>query len=139
MIVIKNNQKETVMMTLRQFSAEPSTISTITSWNLADLSKAQGKQELFTHQSPQKLKILREYALIESAISSNRIEGINVDQSRINTLILGKPLLKDRDEEEVRGYRDALRFVYEKAGFVECLGRGPGAIWQKKGNTLKKR
>jgi hypothetical protein len=43
------------MMTLRQFSAEPSTIPTITSWYLADLSKAQGKQELFTHQLPQKL------------------------------------------------------------------------------------
>ena len=95
------------MMTLRQFSVEPPTISTITSWYLADLSKAQGKQELFTHQLPQKLKILREHALIESAISSNCIEGVNVDQFRINTLILEKPLLKDRDEEEVRGYRDA--------------------------------
>ncbi|MBW1902918.1 MAG: hypothetical protein JRJ20_15020 [Deltaproteobacteria bacterium] len=84
------------MMTLRQFSAEPSTIPTITSWYLVDLSKAQGEQELFTHKSPQKLKILREHALIESAISSNRIEGINVDQSRINTLILGKPFLKNR-------------------------------------------
>ena len=105
------------MMTLRQFSAEPSTIPTIASWYLADLSKAQGKQELFTHQSPQKLKLLREHALIESAISSNRIEGINVDQSRINTLILGNPVLKGRDEEEIRGYRDALR---------------------KRGNTLKK-
>jgi Fic family protein len=89
------------MMTLRKFSAEPSTIPSITSWYLADLSKAQGKQELFTHQSPQKLKILREHALIESAVSSNRIEGINVDQSRIDTLILGNPLLKDRDEEEI--------------------------------------
>ncbi len=57
------------MMTLRQFSAEPSTIPTITSWYLADLSKAQSKQELFTHQSPQKLKILCEQALIESVIS----------------------------------------------------------------------
>ena len=75
------------MMTLRQFSAEPSTIPTITSWYMADLSKAQGKQELFTHQSPQKLRILREHALIESAVSSNRIEGINVDQSRIDTLL----------------------------------------------------
>ncbi len=84
------------MMTLRQFSAEPSTIPTITSWYLADLSKAQGKQELFTHQSPQKLKIFREHALIERAISSNRIEDINVDRSRINTLILGKPFLKNR-------------------------------------------
>ena len=71
--------------------------------------KAQGKQKLFTHQSPQKLKLLREHALIESAISSNRIEGINVDQSRINTLILGNSVLKDRD---------------------------PGAVWRKRGNTL---
>jgi len=77
-------------------------------WYIADLSKAQGKQELFTHQSPQKLKILREHALIESAVSSNRIEGVNVDQSRIRTIVFGKTLLKDRDEEEVRGYRDAL-------------------------------
>ncbi|MBU4490923.1 MAG: hypothetical protein KKD69_00475 [Euryarchaeota archaeon] len=99
------------MMTLRQFSAEPSTIPTITSWYLADLSKAQSKQELFTHQSPPKLKILREHALIESAISSNRIEGINVEQSRIRTVVFGKTLLKDRDEEEVRGYRDALQLI----------------------------
>ena len=106
------------MMTLRKFSAEPSTIPSITSWYLADLSKAQGKQELFTHQSPQKLKILHEHALIESAVSSNRIEGINVDQSRIDTLILGNPLLKDRDEEEIRGYRDALRLIHEKAGEI---------------------
>ena len=60
-------------------------------------------------------KILREHALIESAISSNRIEGINVDQSRINTLILGKPFLKDRNEEEVWGYCDALCLIHEKA------------------------
>ena len=33
------------MMTLRQFSAESSTIPAITSWYLADLSKAQGKHE----------------------------------------------------------------------------------------------
>ncbi|MEA3428924.1 MAG: hypothetical protein U9Q84_06920 [Thermodesulfobacteriota bacterium] len=25
----------------------------------------------------------------------------------------------------------------QKAGFVECLGRGPGAIWQKKPNVIK--
>ena len=34
------------MMTLRQFSAEPSTIPTIASWYIADLSRAQGNQEL---------------------------------------------------------------------------------------------
>ena len=63
-----------------------------------------GKQELFTRQSPQRLKVLREHALIESAVSSNRIEGVEVDQSRVTTLMFGRPVLRDRDEEDVRGY-----------------------------------
>lgn len=87
---------------------------TRTAWYLADLGEARGKQELFTRQSPQKLKLLREHALIESAVSSNRIEGVEVDKSRIGTLMFGKPTLRDRDEEEVRGYRDALKLVHEK-------------------------
>jgi Fic family protein len=101
------------MMTLRQLAAEPPTLPTRTTWYLTDLAEARGKQELFTRQSPQKLKVLREHALIESAISSNRIEGVEVDQSRVATLIFGKPALRDRDEEEVRGYRDALKLIHE--------------------------
>jgi len=101
------------MMTLRQLAAEPPALPTRTAWYLSDLSEARGKQELFTRQSPQKLKVLHEHALIESAISSNRIEGVEVDQSRVATLIFGKPSLRDRDEEEVRGYRDALRLIHE--------------------------
>src|SRR2546426_3277574 len=99
------------MMTLRQLAAEPPT--TRTTWYLADLGEARGKQEMFTRQSPQKLKVLREHALIESAISSNRIEGVEVDKSRVGTLIFGRPALRDRDEEEVRGYRDALKLIHE--------------------------
>ncbi len=102
------------MMTLRQFAAEPATIPTRTVWYLAELGEARGKQELFTCQSPQKLKALREHAIIESAISSNRIEGVEVDKARIGTLMFGKPALRDRDEEEVRGYRDALKLVHER-------------------------
>ncbi|MCX6917153.1 MAG: Fic family protein [Verrucomicrobia bacterium] len=101
------------MMTLRQFAAEPATIPTRASWYLADLAEAKGKYELYTRQSPQKLKVLREHALIESAVSSNRIEGVEVDQSRVATLMFGKPALRDRDEEEVRGYRDALKLIHE--------------------------
>jgi hypothetical protein len=58
------------MMTLRQFKSKPETISATASWYLADLGEARGKQELFTRQSPQKLKVLRENAMIESAVSS---------------------------------------------------------------------
>ena len=70
------------MMTLRQLADEPATLPTRTTWYLTDLAEARGKQELFIRQSPQRLKVLREHALIESAISSNRIEGVEVDKSR---------------------------------------------------------
>src|SRR3974377_738104 len=103
------------MMTLKQFSAKPETIPASTSWYIADLAEARGKQELFTRQAPQRLKVLREHALIESAVSSNRIEGVEVDQSRVGTLMFGKPALRDRDEEEVRGYRDALKLINDPA------------------------
>jgi Fic family protein len=33
--------------------------------------------------------------------------------------------------------RRVLRYL-QKAGRVTCLGRGPGAPWRRKGNTLKK-
>lgn len=101
-------------MTLKQFSSKPETIPIVTSGYLADLGEARGKQELFTKQSPQKLKVLREHALIESAVSSTRIEGVTVDQARVRTIVLGKSHLQDRDEEEVRGYRDALKLIHEQ-------------------------
>jgi len=102
------------MMTLRQFASRPDAVPTTTSWYLADLGRAQGMQELFTRQSPQKLKTLRDCAMIESTVSSNRIEGVEVDPTRIGTLVFGRPALRDRNEEELRGYRDALRRIHEK-------------------------
>ncbi len=125
------------MMTLHQLAAEPLTLPMQTAWYLTDLAEARGKQELFTRQSPQKLKILREHALIESAVSSNRIEGVEVDQSRITTLLFGKSALRDRDEEEVRGYRDALKLVHEsgaklpvsEATITTLHKLSRGAIW----------
>jgi Fic family protein len=111
------------MMTLQQFASKPETIPASTSWYLADLGEARGKQELFTKQSPQKLKVLREHALIESAVSSNRIEGVTVDQARVATVIFGKSLLRDRDEEEVRGYRDALKLIHEQGAKLRISER----------------
>jgi Fic family protein len=57
---------------------------------------------------------LREHALIESAISSNRIEGVEVEPKRIGTIVFGRAALRDRDEEEVRGYRKALDLIHTK-------------------------
>ena len=81
-------------------------------WYLSDIGRAQGLQELFTRQSPQRLKVLREHAIAQSAVSSNRIEGVEIDKARVGTVIFGHPALKDRDEEEVAGYRDALNLIH---------------------------
>ena len=76
------------MTTLKFFSAQNISVPANTSWYLADLGEFRGKQELYTQQSPQRLKTLREHALIESAVSSNRIEGVSVGPSRVRAVLV---------------------------------------------------
>lgn len=83
-------------------------------WLIASISEYKGKQELYTRQSPQVLKTLLEIALIESAESSNRIEGVTVDKDRLKPLVIGHSKPRDRSEEEVAGYRKALDFIHKK-------------------------
>lgn len=104
------------MKTFNIFERGLDHLPSVTGWYLADLGEARGKQELFTRQSPQKLKVLRQHALVESAVSSNRIEGVEISLSRIDDVVRGKTRLRDRDEEEVRGYRDALELIHERGG-----------------------
>ena len=107
------------MKTLALFSDSKLPIPAATAWYLDSLGQFRGKQELYTRQSPQKLRILREHAIIESAVSSNRIEGVSVDPSRVqNVLIASKPLFRDRDEEEIRGYRDALAWIHDHSSEI---------------------
>jgi len=97
---------------LRDFSVPMST-----AWLFNDIAEAKGKQELYTRQSPQMLKALREMALIQSAESSNRIEGVTVAAERLRPLVLGNSVPRDRSEQEVQGYRRALNEIhteYEK-------------------------
>ena len=100
------------MHTLKILSRKPASIPSTTAWYLADILEARGMQNLYIKQSPHILKALREHALIESAVSSNRIEGVEIEQSRIGTVIFGKPHLRDRNEEELRGYREALDLIH---------------------------
>jgi Fic family protein len=100
------------MTTLARLARNLADIPVVTVWYLTDLAEAKGRQQLFTHQSPQRLKVLREHAMIESAVASNRIEGVEIDPARVREVVLGKPVPRDRNEEEVRGYRDALRLIH---------------------------
>ncbi|MDX9792372.1 MAG: Fic family protein [Kiritimatiellia bacterium] len=102
------------MNTLQLIQRQALNIPMTASWYLTDIGRAQGLQDLFTRQAPQRLKVLREYAIAQSAVSSNRIEGVEIDKSRIGTVVFGHPALKDRDEEEVAGYRDALNLIHKR-------------------------
>ena len=50
-------------MTQRSFAAGLETSPAVSARYLADLDRAQGRQEIFKHQSPQRLNVLREHAL----------------------------------------------------------------------------
>lgn len=107
------------MKTLALFSGPKVSIPVTTAWYLSSIERFHGKQEFYTRQSPQRLQVLREHAVIESAVSSNRIEGVAIETSRVQSvLIAAKPLLRDRDEEEVRGYRDALAWIHEQSSGI---------------------
>lgn len=101
------------MKTLEKWSRSAPDLPLVTVWELNELAEYRGKQELFTHQSPQRLKALREHAIIESSVASNRIEGVEVAPSRVKDVVLGHGALSDRNEVEVRGYQTCLRRIHE--------------------------
>jgi Fic family protein len=86
-----------------------------TAWLLAEIAQARGRQDLFTRQSPQTLKALREMALVQSVESSNRIEGVEVAPERLRPLVLGRARPADRSEAELQGYREALKLIHTDA------------------------
>jgi len=83
-----------------------------TIWLLEALAECKGRQALHERQSPQILKALRELALVESAESSNRIEGVTVEGDRLRPLVLGHAHPRDCSEEEIVGYRRALAWIH---------------------------
>jgi len=81
-------------------------------WLMETLAESKGRQQLYKNQSPQLLESLREMALIESAESSNRIEGVTVERNRLRPLVIGNTRPRDRSEEEIVGYRMALNWIH---------------------------
>src|SRR5437667_10999477 len=86
-----------------------------TVWLMSDIAEAKGRQDLYTKQARQILKALREMAMVESVESSNRIEGVTVAPDRLRPLVLGNTRPKDRSEEEIQGYRNALQRIHTGA------------------------
>lgn len=77
-----------------------------------NLGEFRGRQVLYREQSPEVLETLRRVAMVQSAESSNRIEGITVAADRIEPLVRKKVRPRDRSEQEVAGYRDVLATIH---------------------------
>lgn len=77
------------------------------------IAEAKGQESLHKKQVPQALETLRQVAMIQSTESSNRIEGVYADHSRIVALVQEKTAPRNRDESEIAGYRKVLATVHE--------------------------
>ena len=80
---------------------------------VAAIYKEAGKQEMYLKQRPEELEKLVENAKIQSTEASNAIEGIVTTDTRIRQLALKKTTPKNRDEQEIAGYRDVLGIIHE--------------------------
>ena len=75
--------------------------------------KEAGKQELYLRQKPEALEKLVEIAKVQSTEASNAIEGIVTTDTRIRQLVEQKTTPRNRNEQEIAGYRDVLEIIHE--------------------------
>lgn len=80
---------------------------------IAAIYKEAGKQELYLKRRPEELDKLVEIAKVQSTKASNAIEGIVTTNTRIRQLVGKKTTPKNRDEQEIAGYRDVLNMIHE--------------------------
>jgi len=92
-----------------------------TGWLLGSCMEARGKQDLWIRQKPEVLEVLREQAIVQSVESSNRIEGVTIPADRLRPVVLGKAKPRDRSEEELAGYRDALDWIHSRKRRVSVM------------------
>ena len=85
---------------------------------IAAIYKFAGKQELYLKQRPDELEKLVEIAKIQNTEASNAIEGIVTTNTRIKQLVEEKTTPKNRDEEEIAGYRDVLNIIHESFDMI---------------------
>lgn len=52
-------------------------------------------------------------AMVMSVADSNAIEGIYTDESRLAGIVSGRTVPRGHDEQEIAGYRDALRLIHQ--------------------------
>lgn len=85
---------------------------------VAQIHEFKGRQELYLKQKPVELDRLIEIAKVQSTESSNEIEGIRTTNTRLKQLCTDKTTPRNRDEEEIMGYRDVLNTIHENYEYI---------------------
>lgn len=85
---------------------------------LTRLHECRGRQELFIEAEADVLTALLEVARIQSTDASNRIEGIYTTEDRLKAIVQDKVLPRNRNEEEISGYRDVLASIHESYEYI---------------------
>lgn len=94
----------------------------------------KGKQTLYIESKKDVLTSLLSIAKIQSSEYSNKIEGIRTTDDRIKKIINEKVEPKNRNEEEIAGYRDVLQLIHEN---YENISITPNMILQLHKNLYK--
>lgn len=85
---------------------------------VAQIHEYKGRQELYLKQRPEALDKLIEVSKIQSTEASNEIEGIRTTNTRLKQLVADKTTPRNRDEEEIMGYRDVLNTIHENYAYI---------------------
>lgn len=82
---------------------------------ISEIEEFKGSWKLFGRLSPERLKILKKVAAIESIGSSNRIEGNRLSNKQVEALLsqINIKSFGSRDEQEVAGYAALMERIFE--------------------------
>lgn len=86
---------------------------------ISKIHEYKGKQSYLLETKKDTLETLLKVAKIQSTSSSNKIEGIYTTDKRINEIVNQKLEPKNRNEEEIAGYRDVLSLIYDNYDFID--------------------
>lgn len=86
---------------------------------ISKIYEYKGKQELYVANFPDVLQKMVEVAKIQSTKSSNAIEGISTNDRRLEELMNKKSEPRNRNEEEIYGYREVLDIIHENYENIE--------------------
>ena len=79
---------------------------------LTSIHEHKGKQGLYIETHADALTSLMEVAKIQSTGASNRIEGIHTTDKRLEELVRDRSTPRNRNEQEIVGYRDVLATIH---------------------------